>query len=121
MNPYQMGPIESRVADIIWTHEPLSSSQLAAYSLAELGWKKTTSYTVLRRLCDKGLFQNENGTVTSRVSKQDYAAMQSERFVDEAFSGSLPAFLAAFTTRRRLTADEAAQLRALVEQYEEDS
>lgn len=121
MRAYQMGPIESRFADIIWANEPLSSSQLAAYSLAELGWKKTTSYTVLRRLCDKGLFQNENGTVTSRISKQDYAAMQSERFVDEAFSGSLPAFLAAFTSRRKLSAEEAAQLRALVAQYEEDS
>ena len=121
MRAYQMGPIESRFADIIWAHEPLFSSQLAAYSLAELGWKKTTSYTVLRRLCDKGLFQNENGTVTSRISKQDYAAMQSERFVDEAFSGSLPAFLAAFASRRKLSAEEAAQLRALVAQYEEDS
>lgn len=121
MRMYQMGAVESRFADIIWRHEPLSSAQLAAYSLAELGWKKTTSYTVLRRLCDKGLFQNQNGTVSSLVSKQDYDAMQSERFVDEAFSGSLPAFLAAFTSRRQLTAHEAAQLRALVEQYEEDS
>lgn len=120
MRMYQMGPVETRFAEIIWQHEPLPSAQLAAYSLEALGWKKTTSYTVLRRLCDKGLFQNEAGSVRSLISRQDYAALQSERFVDEAFSGSLPAFVAAFTTRRNLTADEAAQLRALVAQYEED-
>ena len=121
MEDYRLGEMEQRFAQLIWAHEPIGSGELVKLCGKELGWKKSTTYTVLRRLCEKGLFQNENSTVTSRISKQDYAAMQSERFVDEAFSGSLPAFLAAFTSRRKLSAEEAAQLRALVAQYEEDS
>ena len=121
MPEYHLAEAEKKFAQLIWKHEPLPSRRLVELAAQELGWKSTTTYTVLRRLCDRGLFQNENSTVTSRISQQDYAAMQSERFVDEAFSGSLPAFLAAFTSRRKLSAEEAAQLRALVAQYEEDS
>ncbi len=120
MSDYQMGVVESRFADIIWENEPISSSQLAKYSEELLKWKKSTTYTVLKRLCDKGIFCNQNGTVTSLVSKQEFYALQSERFVTETFSGSLPAFLAAFTARKKLTPEEVEHLRRMVAQYGEE-
>lgn len=120
MADYQMGAGESRFADIIWENEPISSSELARRGQEVLGWKKTTSFTVLKRLCEKGIFQNEKGSVTSLVSRQDFYAARSEKFVEETFSGSLPAFLAAFTTRKRLSKGEIDQLRRMVESFEEE-
>ena len=115
MSNLQMGPIESRFADIIWQNEPISSSSLAKYSLEQLGWKKTTSYTVLKRLCDKGIIK---GTVTSLISKQEFYSLQSEKFVEEAFHGSLPAFLTAFTARKSLTSEEVDHLRSIIAEYD---
>lgn len=119
MADLQMGVVESRFADIIWENEPLSSSELAKRSEEELKWKKTTSYTVLKRLCDKGIFQNHKGTVTSVLSRTEFYSMQSEKFVEEAFNGSLPAFLTAFIARKNLTPEEVEQLRKIVAEYEE--
>lgn len=119
MNNFQLGAVESRFADLIWEHEPLSSAQLVSLSLEHLQWKKSTTYTVLKRLCEKGLFQNEKGTVTSLISREDFYCTQSEKFVEETFDGSLPAFLAAFTKRKKLSADEVAQLRRMVSEWEE--
>ena len=119
MNDYQMGVIESRFADIIWENEPISSTELSKRSEAVLGWKKSTTYTVLKRLCDKGIFQNNKGTVTSVISRQEFYSVQSEKFVEEAFDGSLPAFLAAFTARKNLTPEEVEHLRRMVAEYEE--
>lgn len=119
MNDYQMGVIESKFADIIWENEPISSAELVKRSEDMLKWKKSTTYTVLKRLCDKGIFQNVKGTVTSLVSKQEFYSVQSEKFVEETFNGSLPAFLAAFTARKNLTPDEITQLRRMIEEYEE--
>ena len=115
-----LGVVEAKFADIIWNNEPLSSSELSRLAEKELGWKKTTSFTVLKRLCDKGLFKNEKGTVTSLVSREDFYSMQSERFVEETFQGSLPAFLAAFTGRKRLSREEVKALKRFVEEYEEE-
>lgn len=120
MKDLQMGAIESRFADIIWEHEPMSSAELAKLSEEQLQWKKTTSYTVLKRLCDKGIFQNQKGTVTSLISKEEFYSLQSERFVAETFDGSLPAFLAAFTARKNLTSEEVAHLRRMIQEYEEE-
>ena len=120
MTELQMGAIESRFADIIWENEPISSTELARRSEAALGWKRTTSFTVLKRLCNKGIFQNEKGQVTSLLSRADFYAMQSEKFVEETFEGSLPAFLAAFTSRKKLTAAEVAQLPRMIDEYRED-
>ena len=120
MAELQLGAIESKFADIIWGGEPISTTQLAKESEALLGWKKTTSYTVLKRLCDKGIFQNNNGSVTSLISREEFYSLQSERFVDETFDGSLPAFLATFTKRKALSPDEVEQLRRLVREYEEE-
>lgn len=119
MEEYKLGAVESRFAEIIWCKEPLTSRELVEHCHRELEWKKSTTYTVLKKLCDKGIFQNQEGTVTSLVTKSEYFAMQSEKFVDETFSGSLPAFLAAFTKRKQLTSDEIPQIRAMIDGFEE--
>ena len=92
-NEMKLGVVESRFADIIWQNEPLTSAELVKLAEKELTWKKSTTYTILRRLCERGIFQNENGTVNSLISKEDFFAVQSEKFVNETFEGSLPAFL----------------------------
>lgn len=114
-----LGAVESKFADIIWSGEPLASSELAKLSEEQLGWKKTTSFTVLKRLCNKGLFKNEKGTVSSLISREEFYAMQSEKFVEDNFEGSLPAFIAAFTKRKKMSPGEVAELRRLVEEYED--
>lgn len=116
MTQYRLGGAEAAFAALIWDNEPLSSSRLVELCARELEWKKSTTYTVLRRLCQKGIFQNENGVVTSRVSREELAARQSEAFVDEAFGGSLPRFLAAFTQRKKLSEEEVAQLQRLIDE-----
>lgn len=119
MSDIQMGAGESRFADIIWEREPLRASDLARAAAESLEWKKTTSYTVLKRLCDKGLFKNEGGVVTSLVSREEYYSLRSEKFVEETFGGSLPAFLAAFCAGKGLSKEEARALRCMVDEYEE--
>ena len=115
MGELTMGAIESRFAEMIWRGEPISSTELVKLAAKELDWKKSTTYTVLRRLCDRGIFQNQDGIVTSLISKQDFYAAQSEKFVAETFSGSLPAFLAAFTTRKKLSDAELKELQELID------
>jgi len=119
MNEMKLGLVESKFADIVWHSEPLSSRTLVELCHQELGWKKSTTYTVLKKLCERGIFQNQNGMVTSLISREDFYAMQSERFVDETFDGSLPAFLAAFTKRKNLTLEEVAQIRAMIDRFGE--
>lgn len=119
MSELKAGSTEAKFADIIWQNEPISSSLLAAKSEEALGWKKTTSFTVLKRLCNKGIFQNVKGTVTSLISRKDYFSLQSEQFVKETFDGSLPAFVAAFASRKKLSSEDIAELRRIVDEYEE--
>lgn len=113
---YRLGEIEMKFADLIWEHEPLSSGELAGLSKEALNWKKSTTYTVLRRICDRGLFRNENGVVTSCVTKKEFLSKQSEQFVDNAFGGSLPGFLAAFTSGRKLSDKDVEELRRIIEE-----
>ena len=115
MAEYKLGEVESRFADIIWNNEPLSSRQLAELAERELSWKRTTTYTILKRLCDRELFRNEGGLVTSLVSRQEFYARQSEKFVEEIFSGSLPAFLAAFGSRKKLSDSEIDELQKVID------
>lgn len=115
MAVYKLGAVEARFAELIWENEPLPSNRLAKLAEQELGWKKSTTYTILKRLCERGLFQNEGGQVSSLVSREEFQAAQSEQFVEEAFGGSLPAFVAAFGSRRRLTDSELDELERLVE------
>ena len=119
MSDMKLGSVESRFADIIWRNEPLTSGQLVQLCQQELNWKKPTTYTVLRKLCERGLFKNENGTVTSLISRENYQSLQSEQFVEETFKGSLPAFIAAFTARKTLSPEEIAQIRAMIDSYGE--
>lgn len=111
----RLAEVESRFADIIWSNEPLSSRSLAELAEKELSWKKSTTYTVLKRLCQKGIFQNIDGTVTSVISKEDFFAVQSEQFVEQTFRGSLPAFLAAFGSRKKLSEQEVEELQRIIE------
>lgn len=117
MEDYKLGAVESRFADLIWSHEPLHSRELVALCQAELNWKKPTTYTVLRKLCERGIFQNVNGIVSARISRQEFFARQSEQFVQDTFDGSLPAFLAAFTTRKRLSQAEVEEIRRMIDAY----
>ena len=116
MAEWRMGLIESRFADIIWNNAPVSSTQLVKLAGEALGWKKSTTYTVLKRLCQRGIFQNQDGVVTALVSKEEFYARQSEEFVEETFSGSLPAFLTAFTRRKKLSQEEITQLQQLIDE-----
>jgi len=115
----KMGVLESRFADIIWSNEPLASRQLVKMAEQELGWKSTTSYTVLKRLCDRGIFQNQNSTVTSLISREAFYAEQSDRFVKETIDGSLPAFLAAFGAKNKFTDKEVDELKRLIDGMKE--
>ena len=119
MDDKKLGAVEARFADLIWRHAPIRSGELVKLCEAELQWKKPTTYTVLRRLCQRGIFQNEDGIVTVLVSRDEFYAMQSERFVEETFSGSLPSFLAAFTRRRSLSAAEINEIRKMIDSYGE--
>ena len=99
----------------VWEKEPVESGELVKLAQQELEWKKSTTYTVLKRLCQRGLFQNTDGVVTSIISRAEYYALQSEKFVEDTFEGSLPAFLAAFTARKKLSEKEIAELQALID------
>ncbi len=110
-----MGIIETRFAEMIWEREPISTGELTKLSEKELGWKRPTMYTVLRRLCEKGIFKNENGVVTSLISREEFKASQSQQLIDGSFGGSLPAFLAAFTKRRALSENEIKEIRELID------
>lgn len=119
MDNYTLGTVEARFADLIWDHEPLTSGELVKLCEMALKWKKSTTYTVLKKLCDRGIFQNQGGMVTSLLSREEFRGLQSEKFVEDTFSGSLPAFLAAFTSRKRLSEAELQELRNMIEGQEE--
>ncbi len=118
MEEMKLGAVESRFADIIWQNEPLHSRELVDLCREQLNWKKPTTYTVLRKLCERGFFQNVDGMVSSVISRKEFYAMQSEQFIDTTFSGSLPAFLAAFATRKALSQEEIDQLRRMIDDFE---
>lgn len=115
MAEYKLGEIEKKFARIIWKEEPVSSGQLVKLCEKELSWKKSTTYTVLKRLCERGLFINEKGMVRSLVSEEEFEANISEQFVEEVFSGSLPRFVAAFTNNRKLSEREIEELKKIIE------
>ena len=116
MAEIQLGVIEARFADMIWEREPVRSSELVKLAAEVFQWKRTTTHTVLRRLCDKGLFENNKGTVTCLITRQQFNSRQSRKFVEDSFDGSLPAFVAAFTKERALTPEEAAQIRRIIDE-----
>lgn len=115
MNDFKIGSAEARFADLIWAHEPVTSGEMARLGAAQFNWKKTTSFTVLKRLCDRRIFRNEGGVVTSLISREDFYARHSQQYVEEAFGGSLPAFLTAFGTRKKLSDREIDELERIIE------
>ena len=115
MADIRMGPAETQFAEIIWEHEPIASGELSKLAEEKLNWKKTTSFTVIKRLSERGIIQNQKGIVTSLISKEEFYAMQSEKFVEDTFEGSLPAFLAAFGSRRKLSDAEIDELQKVID------
>ncbi len=110
----RLATVESKFADIIWSHEPLKTKELTILCEEALGWKRSTTYTVLKKFRDRGLFGSENGLVVAKVSRKDFYALCSEEFVTETFAGSFPAFVEAFTSRNKLTAEEAGRIQELI-------
>lgn len=115
----RLGAVESHFADIVWENAPLTTAELIKICDKELNWRRTTTYTVLKKLCDGGIFNMENRQVTVVIPKPEYVALQSEDFVEKTFEGSLPAFIAAFTSRKRLTPRELEQIKEMIHDFEE--
>jgi len=115
MKDMKLGAIETRFAQIIWDNEPLTTGQLIGLCARELEWKRTTTYTVLKKLCDKGIFKTENSLVTAVITRQEFEGMQSEQFVEETFKGSLPAFLTAFNSRKKLSDADIDEIQKLID------
>lgn len=111
---YRLGYVEAQFADIVWENEPLTSRELVELCLEKLEWKKSTTYTVLKKFCEREIFQNQNGTVSSLLSKEEFYALQSEQVVEESFDGSLPAFVAAFTKNKKLSEKEIIEIQKLL-------
>lgn len=119
MQQYKLGEMEQKFADLIWEKAPIASGELTKLCGGVFNWKRTTTYTMLKRLCDRGLFANENGTVVVCMPKEEFQAARGEQFLEENFGGSLPIFLAAFSRRRKLSGREIAELKKMIEEYEE--
>ncbi len=119
MIEYKLGEIEMRFAELIWQNEPIASGELVKRAEEKLSWNRSTTYTILRRFSDRGLFQNKKGIVTSLISKEEFAAAQSEKFVEETFSGSLPSFIAAFSRRKKLSEKDLFELQKFIDSHKE--
>ena len=117
MHPYKLGEMEQKFADLIWENEPLASGELVKLCENAFAWKRTTTYTMLKRLCQRNIFVNENGTVRACMTKEEFQAAQGEAFLKD---GSLPVFLAAFSRRRKLSSREIDELKKMIEAYEEE-
>ena len=119
MEKYKLGEMEQKFADLIWEHEPISSRALTELCEKAFSWKRTTTYTMLKRLCEREIFQNDSGAVTSLMSKSEFGAAQGEQFLTETFDGSLPRFLAAFTRRKKLSEKEIKEIQKLIDDHRE--
>lgn len=111
---------EYRFCLILWENEPVSSGKLVQLAKESLGWSKATTYTVIRRLSERGVVKNENTIVTSLISKEEAQNSRLEEMVEETFEGSMPAFIAAFSRTKKLTRQEVDQLKALIDGFEEE-
>lgn len=115
----ELGEVQAKFAGIIWEKEPILSGELTKICEKELEWKKSTTYTVLKKLCEKGIFQNINGTVTSTISKDAFYFAKSEKFVNENYKGSIPSFLAAFTSRNKLSPKDIGEIQKMIDKIRE--
>lgn len=119
MKFYKLTDAESKLAEIIWQDAPISSAELVRLCQERFEWKKSTTYTMLKRLEEKHLFENQNGTVIAILTKEDYEEEQSKQFVSHTFEGSLPKFLTAFTRHKRLSENELVALQQLIDTHKE--
>lgn len=120
MSEIELGDVQERFAEIVWANEPVGSGELVKICAQEFNWKKPTTYTVLRKLCEKGLFKNENGTVSSVITREDFYSAKSEKFVEDTFDGSLPAFIAAFMSHKKLTEKEADEIQKMIDAFRKE-
>lgn len=120
MKEYRLAESEARFAELVWIREPVGSTELVKLCEKELGWKKSTTYTVLKKLCERGIFRNENATVIAVLSREEFYGGRSRQFVEEEFGGSLPGFLTAFIGKKKLTDAEVEEMKALIESYREE-
>ncbi|MDE5933984.1 MAG: BlaI/MecI/CopY family transcriptional regulator [Lachnospiraceae bacterium] len=119
MKEYKLAEGEARFAELIWQKEPITSPELVKLCEKEFQWKKSTTYTVLKKLCERGIFQNEKAVVTSLISKEEFYGYKSRKFVEESFGGSIPRFLTAFMGGKKLTKEQAAEIRELIDSFED--
>jgi predicted transcriptional regulator len=119
MKEYKLAESEEKFAELIWQNEPIGSGDLVKLSEKEMNWKKSTTYTVLKKLCEKGIFQNENAVVSSLITRDEYCAKQSVRFVEDTFGGSLPKFLTAFIRDKKISNNQAEELKRLIDEHKE--
>ena len=120
MEELRLGTVESKFADIIWNNEPIPSGELVKLCNQKLEWKKSTTYTMLKRLCERGIFKNENGVVSSILTKEEFGAAQSERIIEDTFDGSLPAFIAAFASRKKLSEKDVEEIQKMIDEIRAD-
>lgn len=120
MNKYRLAQGEEKFAELIWLHEPITSMELVKLCEKEMNWKKSTTYTVLKKLCDKGIFQNDNTLVSSLITKDEFYARKSRRFVEDTFGGSLPKFITAFIGGSKLSDRQVEELKKLIDQHKEE-
>lgn len=121
MPEYKLAEMESHFADLIWETEPINSTALVRLCAEKFGWKKSTTYTVLKKLCDRGIFQNKNATVTALLSREEFYSRKSRLFVEDSFGGSLPRFLTAFIGKKKLSNEQIEEIKSLIENYREES
>ncbi len=119
MNEIRLGAVETRFAELIWENAPIGSGELVKLCEKELRWKKPTTYTVLRKLCEKGLLRNENGVVTSLIPREEFYSAKSEQVIKDSYRGSLPACVAAFISHKKLTAQEAEEIQKMIDDFRE--
>ena len=120
MKGIELAAVQERFADIVWANEPISSGDLVKVCEKELSWKKPTTYTVLRKLCEKGLLQNVDGIVSSRISKEEFYSAKSEKIIEDSYEGSLPAFIAAFTSHKKLSKKEVDEIQKMIDAFKKE-
>jgi predicted transcriptional regulator len=116
MEQYKLFDAEYKFASIIWENEPINSTELVKLSFDKLGWKKSTTYTVLRKLCERGILNNQDAMVSSVVKKDEAQKYESQTVIEKNFDGSLPQFLTAFLGKKKITSEEAEELKRIIEE-----
>ena len=120
MEPYKLGEMEARFADLIWEHAPIRSGELTKLCEDKFDWKRTTTYTMLKRLCERGIFVNESGMVNVKMTKEEFQSGQGSSFIEEHFDGSLPLFLAAFSRKNKLSKEDVEKLQQMIDSYSKE-